>query len=82
MLRTKTRKATGDIHIFYTIIYDIYGKETIRTLTVELESIDRMLIQIELTVMAGDQESYNMSAKSKSQTKRLITEQRCVGLNP
>lgn len=33
------------------------------TFTVELDSIERMLIQIELTVMAGDQESYRISAK-------------------
>lgn len=28
----------------------------------ELESIDKMLIQTELTVIAGDHESYNISA--------------------
>lgn len=33
------------------------------TLTVELDSMERMLIQIELTVMAGDHESYRISAK-------------------
>lgn len=30
-------------------------------MTVELESIERMLIQIELTVIAGDHESYKIS---------------------
>lgn len=33
------------------------------TFTVELDSIERMLIQIELTVMAGDHESYRISAE-------------------
>lgn len=37
--------------------------EPIHTLTVELESIERMLMQIELTVMAGDHESYSISAE-------------------
>lgn len=32
------------------------------TLEVELDSIERMLMHTELTVMAGDHESYNISA--------------------
>lgn len=32
-----------------------------QTLSVELDNIDRMLIQIELTVIAGDHESYRIS---------------------
>lgn len=32
-----------------------------QTFTVELDNIDRMLMQIELTVIAGDQESYRIS---------------------
>lgn len=35
----------------------------IQTFTVELDSMERMLIQIELTVMAGDHESYKISTK-------------------
>ena len=33
-----------------------------QTFTVELDNMDRMLMQIELTVMAGDHESYKISA--------------------
>lgn len=32
-----------------------------RCFTVELDNIERMLMQIELTVIAGDQESYRIS---------------------
>ena len=35
----------------------------IQTLTVELDSMERMLIQMELTVIAGDQESYKISTE-------------------
>lgn len=38
----------------------------IHTFAVELESIDRILMQIELTVIAGDHESYNISASSQA----------------
>ena len=38
------------------------------TFSVELDSMDNMLMQMELTVIAGDQESYNISARS--QTKK------------
>lgn len=41
--------------------YKIHGKK-IHTFVVELESIERILMQIELTVIAGDHESYNISA--------------------
>jgi len=34
----------------------------VSTFSVELESMERMLMQIELTVMAGDHESYKISA--------------------
>jgi hypothetical protein len=37
-----------------------------QTLTVELDNMDRMLIQMELTVMAGDHESYRISAKYRT----------------
>lgn len=37
----------------------------IQTLTVELDNMDRMLIQMELTVMAGDHESYRISANTE-----------------
>lgn len=41
-------------------------KERLRgTFTVELDNIERMLIQIELTVIAGDHESYKISAVTK-----------------
>lgn len=33
------------------------------TFTVELDSMERMLIQMELTVMAGDHESYRISTE-------------------
>ena len=33
------------------------------TFVVELESMERMLIQMELTVIAGDHESYNISTE-------------------
>lgn len=33
------------------------------TFAVELDNMDKMLIQTELTVIAGDQESYNISAE-------------------
>jgi hypothetical protein len=36
-----------------------------QTLTVELDNMDRMLIQMELTVMAGDHESYRISANTE-----------------
>jgi len=36
------------------------------TFTVALDNIDRMLIQIELTVIAGDHESYSISARTKN----------------
>lgn len=32
------------------------------TFTVELDNMERILIQMELTVIAGDQESYKISA--------------------
>lgn len=35
-----------------------------QTLTVELDNMDRMLMQMELTVMAGDHESYRISANT------------------
>lgn len=35
------------------------------TFTVELDSMDRMLMQIELTVIAGDHESYKISDRNK-----------------
>lgn len=34
------------------------------TFTVELDNMERMLIQMELRVIAGDHESYKMSTKS------------------
>lgn len=37
------------------------------TFSVELESMERMLMQIELTVMAGDHESYRISTKDRPQ---------------
>lgn len=35
-----------------------------QTFTVELDNMERILIQIELTVIAGDQESYRISART------------------
>nr|DAD22293.1 TPA_asm: hypothetical protein HUJ06_023756 [Nelumbo nucifera] len=40
----------------------------IQTFMVELDSIERMLIQIELTVIAGDQESYRISVSNKGES--------------
>lgn len=66
-----------DNHVLYDQLYiytDVYEFDNfkmeeskshsnrIHTFTVELESIERMLMQIELTVMAGDHESYSISA--------------------
>lgn len=36
------------------------------TFSVELESMERMLMQIELTVIAGDHESYSISTRDTS----------------
>lgn len=47
------------------------------TFSVELESMERMLIQIELTVMAGDQESYRISAND-TQHQILLWSGRCL----
>lgn len=38
-------------------------RKGIGTFAVELDNMDKMLIQTELTVIAGDQESYNISAE-------------------
>ena len=38
-------------------------KKNQETFTVELDNMDRMLMHTELTVIAGDHESYNISAK-------------------
>ena len=42
-----------------------FNLEWEQTFMVELDSMERMLIQMELTVMAGDHESYKISKKQK-----------------
>lgn len=42
-----------------------------RTFTGELDNIDRMLMQTELTVIAGDQESYKISAEYEEKRNRV-----------
>lgn len=44
------------------IVYIMVSERAVCTFSVELDSIERMLMQIELTVMAGDHESYRISA--------------------
>lgn len=39
----------------------------------ELDNMDKMLIQTELTVIAGDHESYNISADEKQQELSYLT---------
>lgn len=41
--------------------FNLSNNTTWQTFAVELDNIESMLMQIELTVMAGDQESYRMS---------------------
>lgn len=43
------------------------GEKATQTFTVELDNMDRMLIQTELTVIAGDHESYNISVDNMQQ---------------
>lgn len=45
------------------------------TLTVELDNIERMLMQIELTVIAGDQESYKISVWAWSKKDAYLKSQ-------
>lgn len=42
-----------------------------QTFTVELDNMERMLIQMELTVIAGDHESYKISANTNGQRELL-----------
>lgn len=47
-----------------------------QTLAVELDSIERMLMQTEPTVIAGDHESYRISTRTNNQPiKRIDTQQ-------
>lgn len=48
--------------------------KTGQTFAVELDSMDRMLMQIELTVIAGDHESYKISAKSYAEKLNLCVQ--------
>jgi hypothetical protein len=48
---------------------------------VELESIERILMQTELTVMAGDQESYSISAKGNNQMSVMLQALLTAGLD-
>ena len=52
-----------------TIHLESKWKEVYRTFAVELDSMERMLIQIELTVIAGDHESYKISTHIQSEGK-------------
>lgn len=44
------------------------AQECMGTLTAELDNMDRMLMQTELTVIAGDQESYSISGTANRRT--------------
>lgn len=48
-------------------------EEEERTFAGELDSIERMLMQTEFTVIAGDHESYRISDKPTTQLFSLIT---------
>lgn len=43
-----------------------------QTFAVELDSMDRILMQIELTVIAGDQESYKISAQLYTEKETAV----------
>lgn len=47
-------------------------KVTIQTFEGALDNIERMLIQTELTVIAGDHESYKISASIDSTREKLM----------
>ena len=49
----------------FVIILSVGVNKNVETFSCELDSMERMLMQTELTVMAGDHESYRISAKRK-----------------